>query len=480
MKIYETVIGLEVHVELATKSKIFCRCSTAFGAKPNTQICPVCAGLPGALPVLNRQVVEDALAVGLAMHCEISEVSRFDRKNYFYPDNPQNYQISQLYAPLCRNGFVEIETTAGRKRIGIHEIHMEDDAGKLLHDPASGLTLVDYNRSGVPLIEIVTEPDFANADEVVAFLEQLRLMVRYLGVSDGKMQEGSMRADVNLSVREAGCEVLGTRTEMKNMNSFAAIRRAVTAEAARQIAILEQGDVVVQESRRWDEDTGTSYSMRSKEDAQDYRYFPEPDLPPIVVSEEWKARVRAALPEFREEKRARYLKEYEIPAYDIEILTGSKKLADLFEEASALCGQPKKVSNWLMGETMHLLSERGLDADDLTFSANHLADLIGLIDRGEIGQTVAKQIFLRIFKEDVDPVAVVRAEGLATVRDADKLNEVVETILHSNPKSVQDYLKGKTKAIGYLVGQAMREMKGQADPNVIREMLKERLEEERE
>lgn len=289
-----------------------------------------------------------------------------------------------------------------------------------------------------------------------------------------------MRADVNLSVREAGCEVLGTRTEMKNMNSFAAIRRAVTAEAARQIAILEQGDVVVQESRRWDEDTGTSYSMRSKEDAQDYRYFPEPDLPPIVVSEEWKARVRAALPEFREEKRARYLKEYEIPAYDIEILTGSKKLADLFEEASALCGQPKKVSNWLMGETMHLLSERGLDADDLTFSANHLADLIGLIDRGEIGQTVAKQIFLRIFKEDVDPVAVVRAEGLATVRDADKLNEVVETILHSNPKSVQDYLKGKTKAIGYLVGQAMREMKGQADPNVIREMLKERLEEERE
>ncbi|MCF7631236.1 Asp-tRNA(Asn)/Glu-tRNA(Gln) amidotransferase subunit GatB, partial [[Ruminococcus] lactaris] len=343
-KQYETVIGLEVHVELATKTKIFCACSTAFGGAPNTHTCPVCTGMPGSLPVLNKQVVEYALAVGLATNCQIHQYCKFDRKNYFYPDNPQNYQISQLYLPICHDGGVEIETAGGKKIIGIHEIHMEEDAGKLVHDEWEDCSLVDYNRSGVPLIEIVSEPDMRSAEEVIAYLEKLRQIIQYLGASDCKLQEGSMRADVNLSVREVGAEKFGTRTEMKNLNSFKAIAHAIEGERERQIELIEAGRKVIQETRRWDDNKESSFTMRSKEDAQDYRYFPDPDLTPVVISDEWIAEVKARQPELRSEKLERYKKEFDIPDYDAQIITNSKHMADLFEAATAICKKPKKVS----------------------------------------------------------------------------------------------------------------------------------------
>ena len=475
MKNYETVIGLEVHVELATKTKIFCSCSTAFGGAPNTHTCPVCTGMPGSLPVLNRQVVEYAMAVGLATSCDITRYGKFDRKNYFYPDNPQNYQISQLYLPICRNGHVDIETSAGKKSIGIHEIHMEEDAGKLIHDEWEDCSLVDYNRSGVPLIEIVSEPDMRSADEVIAYLEKLRLIIQYLGASDCKLQEGSMRADVNLSVREVGAEKFGTRTEMKNLNSFKAIARAIEGEKARQIELIEEGKAVIQETRRWDDNKAYSYAMRSKEDAQDYRYFPEPDLVPVVISEEWLEEVRSRQPELRDEKMARYRREYDIPDYDIEILTGSKHMADLFEETIAICGKPKEVSNWLMVETMRLLKEEDQEPEDISFSPEHLAALIGLIGDGKINRTTAKEVFEVIFAEDVDPVAYVEEKGLGMVSDDGALREVVENVIRDNPQSVEDYHAGKKKAIGFLVGQTMKAMHGKADPAKINKLLAELL-----
>ena len=475
MKNYETVIGLEVHVELATKTKIFCSCSTAFGGAPNTHTCPVCTGMPGSLPVLNRQVVEYAMAVGLATNCDITRYGKFDRKNYFYPDNPQNYQISQLYLPICRNGHVDIETSAGKKSIGIHEIHMEEDAGKLIHDEWEDCSLVDYNRSGVPLIEIVSEPDMRSADEVIAYLEKLRLIIQYLGASDCKLQEGSMRADVNLSVREVGAEKFGTRTEMKNLNSFKAIARAIEGEKARQIELIEEGKAVIQETRRWDDNKEYSYAMRSKEDAQDYRYFPEPDLVPVVISEEWLEEVRSRQPELRDEKMARYRREYDIPDYDIEILTGSKHMADLFEETIAICGKPKEVSNWLMVETMRLLKEKNQEPEDISFSPEHLAALIGLIEDGKINRTTAKEVFEVIFAEDVDPVAYVEEKGLGMVSDDGALREVVENVIRENPQSVEDYHAGKKKAIGFLVGQTMKAMHGKADPAKINKLLAELL-----
>ncbi len=369
---YETVIGLEVHVELDTKTKIFCGCSTEFGGAPNTHTCPVCTGMPGALPVLNKQVVEYALAVGLAANCQINQYCKFDRKNYFYPDNPQNYQISQLYLPICHDGWVEIETAGGKKKIGIHEIHMEEDAGKLIHDEWEDCSLVDFNRSGVPLIEIVSEPDMRNADEVLAYLDKLRMMIQYLGASDCKLQEGSMRADVNLSVREAGSSVFGTRTEMKNLNSFKAIARAIEGERKRQIELIEEGKKVVQETRRWDDNKEYSYAMRSKEDAQDYRYFPDPDLTPVVISDEWIKEIRDRQPELQPQKMRRYQEEFQLPEYDAGILTSSKHLADMFEETTALCGKPKEVSNWLMVEAMRLLKDHDQDVEDMVFSPGNL------------------------------------------------------------------------------------------------------------
>ena len=416
-KTYETVIGLEVHVELATKTKIFCGCSTAFGGAPNTHTCPVCTGMPGSLPVLNKAVVEKAVAVGLATNCTITQNCKFDRKNYFYPDNPQNYQISQLYYPICRNGKVEIEVDGNKKYVRIHEIHMEEDAGKLVHDPYTDSSLVDYNRSGVPLIEIVSEPDMRSAEEVIAYLEKLRLIIQYLGASDCKLNEGSMRADVNLSVREVGAEKFGTRTEMKNLNSFKAIARAIENEKERQIDLIESGEKVIQETRRWDDTKEYSYAMRSKEDAQDYRYFPDPDLVPVMISDEWMEEIRSRQPELRDEKRIRYKEEYDIPDYDIDILTNSKKLADIFEEAIALGAAPKKVSNWLMVETMRLMKEASIDADDLKFSAKNLAAIIKMVDDKVINGTVAKEVFEKVFAEDIDPEAYVEEHGLKTVND---------------------------------------------------------------
>ena len=474
-KKYETVIGLEVHVELATKSKIFCSCSTAFGSEPNTHTCPVCTGMPGSLPVLNKKVVEYAMAVGLAANCKINQYCRFDRKNYFYPDNPQNYQISQLYLPICHHGGIEIETEDGVKTIGIHEIHMEEDAGKLVHDDWEPVSLVDYNRSGVPLIEIVSEPDMRSAKEVIAYLDKLRMMIQYLGASDCKMQEGSMRVDVNLSVRQQGSKAYGTRTEMKNIGSFKAIARAIEAETVRQIDLLESGGRVVQETRHWNDEEGYSYAMRSKEDAQDYRYFPEPDLVPIVISDEWLQQIKDRQPEFREAKQARYVSAFGLPEYDAKILTSSKKLADLFEETAALCKKPKKASNWLMGETMRLLKEHDMDPEELSFSPQNLARLIALADAGTINGTVAKEVFEKVFAEDIAPEQYVQEHQLQMVDDEDALKETIAKVIEENPQSVADYQGGKEKALGFLVGQTMKALKGKANPGMVNQMLKEML-----
>lgn len=475
-KEYETVIGLEVHVELATKTKIFCGCSTAFGGAPNTHTCPVCTGMPGSLPVLNKKVVEYAAAVGLATNCNITKDCKFDRKNYFYPDNPQNYQISQLYLPICRDGHVDIELEDGTvKPVRIHEIHMEEDAGKLVHDDWSGESLVDFNRSGVPLIEIVSEPDMRSAKEVIAYLEKLRLIIQYLGASDCKLQEGSMRADVNLSVREVGTAEFGTRTETKNLNSFSAIERAIEAEKNRQIDLIESGEKVVQETRRWNDDKEYSYAMRSKEDAQDYRYFPDPDLVPIHISDEWLEEIRSRQPEFKTEKMKRYKEEFGIPDYDIKILTDSKKLADIFEQTTAICNNPKKVSNWLMVETMRIIKEKSMDVSDISFSPANLAALIKLTDDGSINSSVAKEVFEKIFDEDIDPVKYVEENGLKQVNDEGALKKTVEDVIAANPQSVEDYRSGKEKAIGFLVGQTMKAMKGKANPAMVNDMLKELL-----
>ena len=475
MKNYETVIGLEVHVELATKTKIFCACSTAFGGAPNTHTCPVCTGQPGSLPVLNKQVVEYAVAVGLATNCTITQYSKFDRKNYFYPDNPQNYQISQLYLPICRNGSVEIETANGKKNVRIHEIHMEEDAGKLVHDEWEDVSIVDYNRSGVPLIEIVSEPDMRSAEEVIAYLETLRQTIQYLGASDCKLNEGSMRADVNISVREVGAKKFGTRTEMKNLNSFKAIAHAIEGERERQIELLEMGRKVVQETRRWDDNKESSHAMRSKEDAQDYRYFPEPDLVPIVVSDEWIAQIKAKQPELRPQKLARYKKEYDIPEYDAKILTESKHMADIFEAATKLCGKPKKVSNWLMVETMRLLKDNDMDADEIKFSPVNLAKLVDLVDAGTINSSVAKEVFEKIFREDIDPEQYVEENGLKSMNDEGELKATIQAVIDANPQAVEDYHKGKKKAIGALVGQTMKSTKGKANPAIVNKLLIELL-----
>ena len=475
MKSYETVIGLEVHVELATKTKIFCGCTTEFGGAPNTHCCPVCTGMPGTLPVLNKQVVEFAIAAGLATNCTITQNCKFDRKNYFYPDLPKAYQVSQLYLPICRDGGIEIEVGGVKKTIGIHEIHMEEDAGKLVHDEWDDCTLVDYNRCGVPLIEIVSEPDMRSADEVIAYLEKLKLILQYLGVSDCKMQEGSLRADINLSVREVGAPEFGTRTEMKNMNSFKAIARAIEGERKRQIELLEYGKKVIQETRRWDDNKDTSFAMRSKEDAQDYRYFPEPDLVPIEISDEWLECIKSCQPELRDEKMARYETEYDIPEYDAALITSSKKLADIFEATVAICNKPKEVSNWLMVETMRLLKEHEMEPENIVFTPENLAKLIGLIDAGSINRTVAKEVFEVVFAKNVDPEIYVKEKGLLIVKDEGELRKTIEEIVAANPQSVEDYHSGKTKAMGFLVGQTMKAMKGKADPAMINEIVLELL-----
>lgn len=473
MKSYETVIGLEVHVELATKTKIFCGCTTQFGGEPNTHCCPVCTGMPGTLPVLNKKVVDYAIAVGLATNCSITQKCKFDRKNYFYPDLPKAYQVSQLYLPICRDGEIEIDVEGVKKKIRIHEIHMEEDAGKLIHDPWEDCTLVDYNRCGVPLLEIVSEPDMRSAKEVIAYLEKLKLILQYLGVSDCKMQEGSLRADINLSVREIGSSELGTRTEMKNMNSFKAIARAIEGERKRQIEVLEYGKKVIQETRRWDDNKDTSFAMRSKEDAQDYRYFPEPDLLPIEISDEWLKQVKEREPELRDAKMLRYEREYDIPEYDASIITSSKRLADIFEACVAICKKPKEVSNWLMVEAMRLLKEAEIDSEELTLSPDKLAELILLIEEGKINRTVAKEVFEQIFKNDIHPKTYIEEHGLGMVNDDGILRDTVLRVMEENPQSIADYKAGKEKALGFIVGQTMKEMKGKANPTKINELILE-------
>lgn len=476
MKQYETVIGLEVHVELATKTKIFCSCSTEFGGAPNTHTCPVCTGMPGSLPVLNKQVVEYAMAVGLATNCSITQNCKFDRKNYFYPDNPQNYQISQLYKPICTNGYVEIKGDDGeKKQVRIHEIHMEEDAGKLVHDDWNDCSLVDLNRSGVPLIEIVSEPDMRSSDEVIAYLEKLRLIIQYLGASDCKLNEGSMRADVNLSVREYGAKEFGTRTEMKNLNSFKAIARAIENERERQIDLIEAGEAVIQETRRWDDTKEYSYAMRSKEDAQDYRYFPDPDLVPIIISDEWMAEVKSKEPEFRDEKMARYISEFNLPEYDADIITLYKPLADLFEAAVEKGSAPKEASNWLMGETMRIVKDKGIEPDQVKLTGENFAKFLKLIENDVINKTVAKEVFEAIFDGGVNPEAYVEEHGLKMDNDTDGLKKIIEEVVANNPKAVADYQGGNKKAIGALVGQTMKATQGKANPQMINKILNEIL-----
>lgn len=490
--IYETVIGLEIHVELSTKTKLFCSCPTSFGQTANRCICPVCTGMPGALPVLNQTVVEYAVAVGLALNCEISRYTAFDRKNYFYPDNPQNYQISQLYVPIAQNGSLVLapSDTASAKTIRIHEIHMEDDAGKLMH-ATDGTTLVDYNRSGIPLLEIVTEPDFRSADEVITFLEQLRLTLLYLGVSDCRLQEGSLRVDVNLSIHKPNTPY-GTRTETKNLNSFRAITHAITHEIARQTALLEAGQAVLQETRRFDDNKNSSFSMRSKEDSNDYRYFPEPDLPPLVLTDAFIAHIHSQLPELREEKMQRYQEEYGLSSYDASIITSYKRLADLFEQTVQHGANPKKTANRLMVDALALCREHAIQPEELMLPPKSLAALLALTESGRITSAVSKDIFNEFFRYscsliaspgnqsgskssqaqdfpcDFDPEQYAIANNLLNNSDASFLSETVESVIRNHPQSVSDYKNGKTKALAFLVGQAMKQSKGTLDPTQLR------------
>ncbi len=472
---WETVIGLETHVELATRTKIFCSCSTAFGGAPNTHCCPVCTGMPGTLPVVNRKVVEFAAQAGLALNCEITRYNKFDRKNYFYPDLPKAYQISQLYLPIARNGHVPIVTEAGEKEIRIHELHMEEDAGKLVHDPWIDQTRCDYNRCGVPLIEIVTEPDFRTADEVIAYLEKLKSTLEYLGVSDCKMQEGSLRCDVNLSVRPLGSETFGTRTEMKNLNSFKAISRAIKYEARRQIELLEEGKRVIQETRRWDDNKDATFSMRSKENAQDYRYFPEPDIPPLELSEEYLTSLRERQPEMAEARRERYQREYGLPAYDAGQITAQKALVDFFEETVALGAPPKEAANWMLGDMMRRLKDEEMEPKDMKLTPANLAALIRMIAQGRINRNTASRVFRAVFPDNADVETYVREHGLEQVNDAGAVEAAVAKVLEANPQTVSEYRAGKQKVLGFLVGQVMKQLKGKADPKAVNAALRAAL-----
>ena len=473
---YEIVCGLEVHVEMNTKTKIFCGCTTAFGGAPNTHTCPVCTGQPGALPVLNRAVVEGAMSTGLALGCEITRLTRFDRKNYFYPDLPKAYQISQLYAPICTGGGIAVTTDGGEEKyIRLHEIHMEEDAGKLVHDPWTESTLCDYNRCGVPLMEIVTEPDFRSAHEVIDFLTKLRSTLQFLGVSDCKMQEGSIRADLNVSVRPAGSEKLGTRTEMKNMNSFKAIAKAIETETARQIEVLEEGRAVKQETRRWDGNKDASFAMRSKENAQDYRYFPEPDLPPVYIDDAWLERVRAHQPELADAKRARYREEYGLSEHDIGILCQNARLCRLLEAAIAQGASPKEAANWILSEVLRLCKERAVDPYDLELDAGKLALILQLLGEGKIDRAGARNTLEAVFADDADVEAYIKKEKLAIERDETAVAGAIAQVLAENADAVEKFRAGNEKVMGFLTGQCMKLLRGKADPKQVSAALLEAL-----
>lgn len=471
---YEAVIGLEVHAELLTDSKIFCGCSTKFGSEPNTQVCPVCLGLPGTLPVLNKKVVEYAVRAGLALNCTIANFSKMDRKNYFYPDLPKAYQISQYDLPLCSNGYIEIEVEGGTKRIGIKRIHIEEDAGKLLHEGTDG-SLVDYNRAGVPLIEIVSEPDISTPEEAYQYLVKLKSILEYTEVSDCKMQEGSLRVDTNVSVRPVGTTELGTKIELKNLNSFKAVQKALEYEIKRQIKVLEEGGTIVQETRRWNEAKGITEPMRTKEEAHDYRYFPEPDLVPIIVTEEWKEEIRKTLPEMPDAKRERFITQYGLPEYDAKVITSSKKMADFFEKCASNYHSPKIVSNWLMGEFARLLNDTGKEIDEVPITPDMLIELLKLVDDNVISGSIAKTVFEEMFFTGKNPQIIVEEKSLRQIADEGELRRIVRKVIEENPKSVEDYKKGKEKALGFLVGQVMKETKGKANPQLTNQLLKEEL-----
>ena len=465
---YETVIGLEVHTELLTKSKIFCSCTTEFGGEPNTHVCEVCMGLPGTLPTLNKRVVELAIRAGLATNCEITKYNKFDRKNYFYPDLPKAYQISQLYLPICQNGYVELKN----KRIRIKEIHMEEDAGKLIH-LENGETLVDYNRCGVPLLEIVSEPDMRTADEVIEYLEKLKAILQYAGISDCKMQEGSLRADINLSVRPVGQKELGVRTEMKNMSSFRAVRKAVEVESKRQIEVLERGEKVLQQTRRWDENKNESFSMRSKEEAKDYKYFPEPDIPPIEISDEEVENIKRELPELPEQKKERYKKEYKLNEQEIKILTDCVNLTRLFEKTQSLTNNAKESAKWITGEVLRLAREKQILADDINFNVNSLAEIIELLDSGKINRGTAKDVFEKVFYENIDPEEYIKKNNLSLMTDLTEIKKTIENVIAQNEKSVTEYKNGKTQAMQYLIGQSMKALRGKAPAKEVAKILNE-------
>ena len=472
---YEVIIGLEVHAELSTKTKIFCSCPTEFGAAPNTHVCPICMAMPGTLPVLNEKVVEYAVKAGLATNCEISRDSKNDRKNYFYPDLPKAYQISQYDKPLCEHGYVEIDTEEGKKKIRLTRIHIEEDAGKLNHDEFSGGSLVDLNRAGVPLIEIVSEPDIRSSEEAESYLRKLKSILEYIEVSDCKMQEGSLRADVNVSVRKKGDTKLGTRTEMKNMNSFRSITRAIEYEVDRQIDVIEDGGKVEQETLRWDEVSGKTFSMRDKEDAQDYRYFPDPDLVAIKLSEEYIENIKKTLPELPESRKQRYLEKYKLSEKDANIITASKYLSDLFEGATKICNNPKAVNNWIISDISRILNETEMDPIEIPFDSKQLAKLIILIDKGTISSKLAKKVLVEMFEHPRDPEDIIDEKGWVQISDEGAIKDVVLKILEANPQSVSDYKGGKDKALGYLVGQAMKETRGKANPQMLNKMFLEEL-----
>lgn len=473
---YEVVIGLEVHAELATKTKIFCSCPNEFGGDPNTHTCPVCMAMPGSLPVLNEKVVEYAVKAGLATNCEISRDSKNDRKNYFYPDTPKAYQISQYDKPLCEHGKIDIETKDGVKTIGITRIHIEDDAGKLNHNPFGSGTLVDLNRAGVPLIEIVSEPDLRSAEEAESYLKKLKSILEYIEVSDCKMQEGSLRADVNVSIMPKGSKKFGTRTEMKNLNSFRSMTRAIEYEIGRQVEVIDNGGTIIQQTLRWDDVSGRNFSMRDKENAEDYRYFPEPDLAPIRLSEEYIENIRKSLPEMPEVRKERYLNEYGLSQKDANILTSSKYFSNMFEKASEICNNRKAVSNWIISDVSRILNENELEPEQIPFKAESLAELVSLIDKGTISSAIAKKVLEEMFNTpEKMPSKIIEEKGWIQISDEGAIKEIVLKILEANPGSVADYKGGKDRALGFLVGQAMKETKGKANPQMLNKMFVEEI-----
>jgi aspartyl-tRNA(Asn)/glutamyl-tRNA(Gln) amidotransferase subunit B len=472
---FEPVIGLEVHAQLKTRTKIFCACSAEFGAPPNTHICPVCLGMPGVLPVLNRTVVDYALRMALATGCTISRASRFARKNYFYPDLPKGYQISQYELPIAEHGEVEIEVRGTRQRIRIRRIHMEEDAGKLNHDPHRPVSMVDLNRAGVPLIEIVTEPDIGSAEAAGAYLRQLRAIVRYLGVCDGNLEEGSFRCDANVSIRPRGATALGTRAELKNLNSFRFVEKAIDYEISRQKELLLDGSTVAQETRLWDADRNQTFSMRGKEEAHDYRYFPDPDLLPLVIDEEWIERVRRSLPELPEARKARFVAQHGLPAYDAGILTSDRELADYFEACLQSFPHPKPVSNWIMGALLALLNAQGVSIGQSPIAAAALAGLLRLIETGAISAKTAKTVFDEMAASGKSAQAIVAAKGLSQISDTGAIETVIQNVLAGNPKEVEAYRGGKTKLMGFFVGEVMKATRGQANPKTVNELLRKLL-----